>query len=149
MRSKEEVLKSKVALFADMDVPRLTKKDIWNLIVEKVKSSEEHTALVVDESNILVGLITDQDILKALSNPGLAEKIQRNEAAAEDVMTSLSPDENTVAKSSDLLEDVIEKMQGSNILKRRLKIVPVVDKSGAPIGQVTRASIQKSLDELL
>jgi len=58
-------------------------------------------------------------------------------------------EKDTVAKSSDPLEDVISKLQGSNILKRRLKIMPVVDKSGAPIGQVTRSSIQKSLDELL
>lgn len=149
MRSKEEVLKSKAALFADMEVPRIIKKELWTSIVEKVKGSEEHTALVVDESNRLVGLITDQDILKALSNHALADKIQRNEATAEDVMAPLTPDENTVAKSSDSLEDVISKMQGGNILKRRLKIMPVVDKSGAPIGQVTRASIQKSLDELL
>jgi CBS domain-containing protein len=149
MRTREEVLKSKAALFADMDVPRVTKKEPWTSIVEKVKSSEEHTALVVDESNRLIGLITDQDIITALSRPDLAEKLQHNQVAAEDVMTALDIEKDTVAKSSDPLEDVISKLQGSNILKRRLKIVPVVDKSGAPIGQVTRASIQKSLDELL
>jgi len=97
----------------------------------------------------LIGLITDQDIITALSRPDLAEKLQHNQVAAEDVMTALDIEKDTVAKSSDPLEDVISKLQGSNILKRRLKIMPVVDKSGAPIGQVTRASIQKSLDELL
>jgi CBS domain-containing protein len=149
MRTTDEVLKSKAALFADVDVPRVTKKEPWASIIEKVKNTPEHTIFVVDESGKLIGIITDQDIVTALSKPELAEKLQQNKLSAKDVMTALDMGKDTVAKSSDSLEDVIEKMQGTNALKRRLKVMPVVDKSGAPIGQVTRASIQRSLDDLL
>lgn len=150
METTEEVLKSKAALFVDMDVPRVAKDEPWTSIVEKVKSGPEHTALVVDEDNKLIGLVTDQDILTALSSPNLAEKIQQGTLTAKDVMTPLDPDAtDTVARSSDSLEDVIAKLQGDNIKGRRLRVVPVVNRSGAAIGQVTRASIRKSLDELL
>jgi CBS-domain-containing membrane protein len=149
MRSKEEVLRSKAALFTDLNVPRVTHKEPLGSIVEKVKDAPEHTALVVNEANKLMGLITDQDILKALSAPDLADKVKRNEATAEDVMTPLAPEESTVARSSDSLEDVIEILQGRNRLKRPLKVVPIVDASGSAVGQVSRDSIQKNLDELL
>jgi len=149
MQSKEEVLKSRAALFVDIEVPRATKNEPWTSLVEKVKEAKENAVLIVDEAHKLIGIITDQDILKALSNPDLAEKIKSNEVTAGDIMTPLAPHEDTVARSSDSLEDVIAKLQGNTSLKQQLKVIPIVDASGIAIGQVTRSSIRKNLDELL
>jgi len=150
MDSTEQVLRSKAGLFVDTDVPCVTKDEPWASIVEEVRSQPEHTVLVVDEEKTLIGLVTDEDILAALSSPDLTEKIQRGEVTAGDVMTPLDPAKtDTVARESDSLEDVIAKLQGDNIERRRFRMLPVVDALGVVKGLVTRASIQKTLDQLL
>lgn len=149
MRSTQEVLNSKAALFADVDVPRITKKEPWNLIVEKLKNPN-HTVLVGDEYNKLIGIITDQDILSAITRPDLSEKLSQNQVTALDIMTPLYPEKtDTVVQSTDTLEDVIAKLQGDNIQKRPFKVVPVVDNAFSIIGLMTRDSIRENLDKLL
>jgi len=145
----QEVLRMKAALFVDAEVPRATQDEPLSSVVEKVKSHPDHTVLVVDAANRLVGMISDQDLLEALSNPELAQKIQGGEATAGDVMKSLTPNADTVALSSDDIEAVIAKLRGENAARRPFKVVPLVDPSGMVVGQVTRASIQRALDSLL
>jgi CBS domain-containing protein len=150
MQSVDDVLKMKAALFVDVEVPRATEDELWESIVKKVKGHEEHTVLVVDGANKLVGVITDQDILTAVSDPDLADKIASNQLTAKEVMSRIDPLEtDTVAQSSEPIGAVIEKLQGANRLKRRFRVMPVVSSEGVAIGQVSRESIQASLDDLL
>ena len=94
-------------------------------------------------------MITDEKIIEKLAEPNFAEKIQHDEVNAEHIMTPIDPDKTcSIAQSTDTLEDVIDKLKVIG-LKKPFKVIPVVDKSGAPIGQVTRQSIRKNLDELL
>jgi len=145
----QEVLRMKAALFVDPEAPRATPDEPLASVVEKVRSHPDHTVLVVDTSNKLVGVISDQDLLAALSDAALAEKIQKGEATAGDLMKPLTPDADTVAQSSDEIEDVIAKLRGENAEQRPFKVVPLVDGSGSVVGQVTRSSIQRALDDLL
>ena len=145
----EDVLKAKAGLFIDPDVPRLQKDDMWNTFIQKVNNSSEQTALVVDNDNKLIGMITSQEIIKALSTPDIAEKIKTNTATASDVMNNLRPESGIVAQASDTLEDVLNILKGKNPLQKRLKVVPIVDPRGSPLGQVTRSIIQKRLDDIL
>jgi CBS domain-containing protein len=145
MQSVDDVLKMKAALFVDVDVPRATENESWDSVVKKVKDHQEHTVLVVDD-----GVITDQDILAAVSDPDLADKIANNQLTARDVMSRIDPlQADTVAQSSEPIGSVIDKLQGANQLKRRFRVLPVVSSEGIALGQVSRESIQSSLDDLL
>ena len=150
MYSKEELLKMKAGIFADSGVPRITKSESFASINEKIKNTDSHTVLVVDEENgKLIGLITDERIIEKLSEKDFAEKIQKGKVNAEHIMTPIDPDKTGfIAQSTNTLEDVIDKLKGIG-LKKPFKVIPVVDESGAPIGQVTSQSIRKNLDELL
>jgi len=140
----------KAALFVDVEVPRATEDEPWESIVKKVKAHEEHTVLVVDAANKLVGVITDQDILTAVSDPALADRIASNQLTAGEVMSRIDPlHTDTVAQSSEPIGSVIDKLQGANQLKRRFRVLPVVSSEGIALGQVSRESIQSSLDDLL
>jgi CBS domain-containing protein len=151
MQSVDDVLKMKAALFVDVDVPRASEDEPWESIVKKVKDHQEHTVLVVDDANKLVGVITDQDILTAVSDPALTEKIANNQLTAREVMNRIDNplQADTVAQSSEPIGSVIDKLQGANQLKRRFRVLPVISAEGIAIGQVSRESIQASLDDLL
>lgn len=150
MRSAEEILQMKAALFADVEVPRAVPDEPISSIVAKVQSYPEHTVLVVDQRNRLVGIITDQDMIGVLADPEKAARVESGELLARDVMTPLDPDQtDSVARASTPIETVIAKMRGENTASRRFKVVPLVDNSGGVVGQVTRSSIQRGLDEIL
>jgi CBS domain-containing protein len=150
MQSVDDVLKMKAALFVDVEVPRATEDEPWESIVKKVKAHEEHTVLVVDAANKLVGVITDQDILTAVSDPALAGRIASNQLTAGEVMSRIDPlHTDTVAQSSEPIGSVIDRLQGANQLKRRFRVLPVVSSEGVALGQVSRESIKASLDDIL
>jgi len=152
INSTEQALNMTAALFVDPDVPRATGDERWESIVEKVKKHDDHTVLVVDDSNKLIGLISNQDILNALStgDKQLAAKVRNGEATARDIMTKIEPGKvDTVAYSSDTVQVVIDRLTGKNKEKRVFRAVPVVNSDGTVVGQVTRSSIQKQLSKLL
>ncbi len=151
MQSVDDVLKMKTALFVDVEAPRATEDELWESIVKKVRAHQQHTVLVVDDSNKLVGVITDQDILTAVSNPDLADKIASNQLTAREVMNRIENplQADTVAQSSEAIGAVIDKLQGANKLGKRFRVLPVVSAEGIALGQVSRESIQASLDDLL
>jgi predicted transcriptional regulator len=145
----EDVLKAKAGLFIDPDVPRIQGNENWNNFIQRVNVSPEQTALVIDNENKLIGMITSQEIIGALSEPDKAEKIKANTVTASDIMKELRPDSGTVAQASDTLESVLNILKGKNPLNKRLKVVPIVDQRGSPLGQITRNVIQKRLDDIL
>jgi|GEM_PF-3028850 CBS domain-containing protein len=145
----EEALRMKAALFVDPEVPRVGPEEPWASLIDKVKAHPEHTVLVVDANNVLLGIVTDHDLLDAISNPEKLERIQKGVLTARDVMTPVDPNGDSVARSWEEIGQVIERLRGSNMEKRPFKVMPLVDGSGVVLGQVTRTSIQRALDELL
>ncbi|MGC8872921.1 MAG: CBS domain-containing protein [Chloroflexia bacterium] len=145
----EEALRMKAALFVDPEVPRVGPEEPWASLVEKAKSHPEHTVLVVDENNVLLGIVTDYDLLSAMTDASKMARIQDGTLTAAEVMTRVDPNGDTVARSWEEIGQVIERLRGANAHRRPFKAMPLVNDSGAVLGQVTRSSIQRALDELL
>ncbi len=145
----EEALRMKAALFVDPEVPRVSPEELWASLVEKVKAHPEHTVLVVDADNVLIGIVTDHDLLDALTDPSRMERIQNGTLTAAEVMTRVDPNSDSVARAWEEIGQVIERLRGANAEKRPFKVMPLVNGSGVVLGQVTRTSIQRALDELL
>jgi CBS domain-containing protein len=146
MESLQDVLKMRAAIFADPDAPRANIDTPVSRVIRMLKDNPEHIVYVVDELNRLVGLITDQDVLVALATAKTARKIADDTLVAGDIMKPINIKETkSLSLTTDTLEDVIAKLGG----EKRLKVMPVINPSGSPVGQVSRASIQRNLNELL
>lgn len=145
----EEALRMKAALFVDPEVPRVGPEEPWASLLEKVRAHPEHTVLVVDADNVLIGIVTDHDLLDALTDPSRLERIQSGTLTAADVMTRVDPNSDSVARAWEEIGQVIQRLRGANAEKRPFKVMPLVNGSGVVLGQVTRTSIQRALDELL
>lgn len=144
-----EVLDMKAIQFVDADAQRIFIDETWSSIQAKVKGNPDSTAIVIDHSNRIKGIITDQDLLDAISKPEWAEKIKDDKLTAQEIMQQLGPDSDTVSKSSEEIRSVIAKMRGQNSRNRPFKIIPLVDSSGSLIGQISKQSINKALDGIL
>ncbi len=144
MKTLDGVLQMKVASFVD-DAPRVTKDTPVATVLKLVNDNADNTVHVVDESNRLVGIVTSQDVLTALSRTRLADRISKNSATAKEIMQTVDVDKaTTIARTTDTLEDVINKIR-----RAKVRVVPVVNAEGQPVGQVSRKSIGRNLDEAL
>ncbi len=139
---KEDILQMEATNFIfNAPVVNLTTKA--SVIMKMIQENEEHTIYVVDETNKLVGMITDIDILAMISSKGVGEKIIKDEATAEDLMKKLDVEKDkTISLSSDSLEKVI-----NNLNKSGKKVIPVINALKQPIGQVTRQSINIGVEK--
>lgn len=79
--------------------------------------------LVTNHENKLVGIITERDILYAVSHHLVGKNVQARSLMSRNVVTA-SPDEE--------LSSVIEKMRDFNI-----RHIPVVDNEGHPLGVIS------------
>jgi predicted transcriptional regulator len=140
---KEDVLQMAATNFID-DAPMVNLSAKASVILKMIQENEEHTIYVVDETNKLVGMITDIDILAMIASKGVGEKIVKDEATAVDLMKKLDVEKDkTISSSSDSLEKVINKLNKSG-----KKVIPVVNSLKQPIGQITRQSVNTGVEKL-
>ena len=139
---KEDILQMAATNFID-DAPMVNLNAKASVILKMIQENEEHTIYVVDETNRLVGMITDIDILAMVASKGIGEKIVKDEATATDLMKKLDVEKDkTISSSSDSLEKAINKLRKSG-----KKVIPVVNSLNQPIGQITRQSVNIAVEK--
>ena len=139
---KEDILQMAATNFID-DAPMVNLNAKASVILKMIQENEEHTIYVVDETNRLVGMITDIDILAMVASKGIGEKIVKDEATAADLMKKLDVEKDkTISSSSDSLEKAINKLRKSG-----KKVIPVVNSLKQPIGQITRQSVNIAVEK--
>ena len=141
---KEDILQMKATNFIN-DAPTVNLNTKASVIMKLLKETDAHTLYVVDETNTLVGMITDLDILTRVSSKGLGEKIINDKATAADLMHKLDVGKDkTISSADDSLEIVIEKLNKSG-----KKVIPVVNSLNQPIGQASRQSINMGVEKFV
>lgn len=147
--STDQVLQLRARLFVDPTVPIARDDERFSSVVTKLQEHPERTAVVVGEGSTLLGVVSDSDVLKALSDPALADQVSTGELRAGQMMTSLAPSADTVARADEPLRDVIDRLNGRNSLGRSFQSLPMVTAEGRVLGHISRMSIQKNVDEIL
>jgi len=98
-------------------------EDVARLMWEKGVGS----ILIVGAENRLVGILTERDMLYAVSHLLIGKNVQARSLMSKNLVTA-SPDEE--------LASVVEKMRDFNI-----RHIPVVDQEGRPLGVVSSRDI--------
>jgi len=110
-------------------------------VVDVVASTRLNRAVVVDEDNKVLGVITDADVLASVepsARPGVVGALMRvggapgGRATAADLMRHESP---VVSASASLAE------AAHVMVAHRRKILPVVDQGGRLLGVIDRADL--------
>lgn len=147
--STEQVLQLSARLFVDPTVPVARGEELISSVAAKLRDHPDHTAIVVGDGSRLIGLVSDSDVVGAITRPELAERVSTGQLAVTDIMTQLDANADTVAREDEPLGDVIERLNGRNRQGRPFQSLPLVTNDGRVLGQISRASIQRSVDEIL
>jgi len=99
-----------------------TREDVVEEVARLMWENGVGSILVTNRENKLVGIITERDILSAVSHHLVGKNVQARSLMSRNLVTA-SPDEE--------LSSVIEKMRDFNI-----RHIPVVDNEGHPLGVI-------------
>ena len=140
MATTQDMLQLKTENFIDAGVPRVMETEPLDSVIKKLQDHPDHTAYVVDAKQRLKGVVSDHDVLEKMTDPNFVQALSTK--TAQDVMKPLAPDDKSVARDDEPLINAVSAL-------KTYKSLPVVDEDGTVKGQVTRSSIQRSLDRLL
>ncbi len=120
-----------------MSVPPVTvsHKESLYTAVERMYTASTGSILVVDDRGVLVGIITERDIIRLVA----MHVIEKN-PLVENVMT-VDP---ITASPGETLAQALAKMR-----EARIRHLPVIDKDRKPIGIVTMRDILETIAEAL
>lgn len=139
------------------DVPVVGRNASVGEVLDAVVSTRLNRALVVDEQQRVVGVVTDAILLRRLSpadHPGVArllmsrlpfvhldpaERLRLEHAVGKTAAQLMDPNLPTVRAATPLGEAI------ESMLRDRRKILPVVDDTGRLLGAVDRADLLRTL----
>jgi len=108
---------------------------------------------VVDETGVLVGMLTEHDVIRALLPEGRLEAVERREGDTEALVTRLHRNQElrvgdymtapaiSVTETTDLLD------AAALMLSRRLKRLPVTGEGGQVVGVLSRIDVCQAILE--
>jgi CBS domain-containing protein len=108
---------------------------------------------VVDEAGVLVGMLTEHDVIRALLPEGRLEAVERREGDTEALVTRLHRIQElrvgdymtapaiSVTETTDLLD------AAALMLSRRLKRLPVTGEGGQVVGVLSRIDVCQAILE--
>ncbi len=126
-------------------IPAVSADAHLDAIVDAVTATRLHEAVVVDDDQMVLGLISDSDLLRQVGGrtQGLVDRLMHRRAAlppsvvrARDLMSE--PDLVVAAET-----DVAEALR--LMIARRVKVLPIVDRDGRLTGVVDRADALRAV----
>lgn len=127
MLGGEDFKKMSAAHFMQTDVYYYPKNATGDKLATAITMGGFGSVPIVDKGKRLVGIISEFDLLKAITSGKELEKV-----TAEEIMT-VSP---ICVTEETLSEEIIQLLQEKHLIR-----VPVVDKNGALVGVVARRDI--------
>lgn len=127
MLGGEDFKKMSAAHFMQTDVYYYPKNATGDKLATAITMGGFGSVPIVDKGKRLVGIISEFDLLKAITNGKELEKV-----TAEEIMT-VSP---ICVTEEALSEEIIQLLQEKHLIR-----VPVVDKNGTLVGVVARRDI--------
>lgn len=127
MLGGEDFKKMSAAHFMQTDVYYYPKNATGDKLATAITMGGFGSVPIVDKGKRLVGIISEFDLLKAITNGKELEKV-----TAEEIMT-VSP---ICVTEETLSEEIIQLLQEKHLIR-----VPVVDKNGTLVGVVARRDI--------
>jgi CBS domain-containing protein len=136
------------------DVPTVTEKATLGEVVRLMASSGTSGVPVVNSEGILVGIVTEHDVIKTVVpsyefKPDESSKLDydfllhKRALQVRDNRVSMVMTQNVLALTED--DPVIKAM--STMLMKKIKILPVVDESGFYVGMVSRIDVAQAVLE--
>jgi CBS domain-containing protein len=136
------------------DVPTVKPQDNLEQILQALEKNRRRRAVVVDEDNRVLGIITDGDLLRRSqhkSNPGLLARLRRLVSgqgqdekppllnAAETAVDLMSTPAFTISVNAPTSEAL------ALMMRHGIKRLPVVDEDGRLVGLLGRASLLQGI----
>ncbi len=148
MRSRTQILNIPVKFFADVTVPRLSYHEPWETAGRRLEAYGGPVAFAVDDENKLVGIVSKSDVFRFLGQ-GVNRPAISPHTPVEKIMRRIPPDAGDLVISDTApVQTAIDRLEGNNKHGTALDSIIVVDDERHPIGQITRESIARGLDEL-
>jgi CBS-domain-containing membrane protein len=130
------------------DVPSVSLQASFPEVLDAIVSTRLNRAVVVDDQQRVVGLVTDADLVRQLGEqPGVVTRLMRRIAPIP-FLKDVKVTELMVTDVVTTRPDVPLEMAIRDMLARRHKILPVVDDAGRLIGVVDRFDLLQAIARL-
>jgi CBS domain-containing protein len=130
------------------DVPTVSLQTSFPEILDAIVSTRLNRAVVVDDQQHVIGLITDAELVRRLGEqPGVVTRLMRRLAPIPFMKDTKVP-ELMITDVVTTRPDVPLEVAIRDMLARRLKILPVVDEAGRLIGAVDRFDMLQAIARL-
>jgi CBS domain-containing protein len=130
------------------DVPTVSTQASLPEVIDAIVSTRLNRAVVVDEQQRVVGLVTDAELVRRLGeHPGIVTRLMRR-AAAVPTMPDVKVTDLMITDMVTTRPDVTIEAAMRDMLARKHKILPVVDAEGRLIGIADRFDLLQALARL-
>ena len=130
------------------DVPTVSLQAAFPEVLDAIVSTRLNRAVVVDDQQRVVGLVTDAELVRRLGEqPGVVTRLMRRLAPIP-FLKDVKVTELMVTDVVTTRPDVPLEMAIRDMLARRHKILPVVDDVGRLIGVVDRFDLLQAIARL-
>jgi CBS domain-containing protein len=127
------------------DVPTVSLQASLSEVIDAIVSTRLNRAVVVDEHQHVVGLVTDAELVRRLGEqPGIVTRLMRR-AAAVPMMQDVKAADLMIADVVTTRPDVAIEVAMQDMLARKHKILPVVDAEGRLIGIADRFDLLQAI----
>jgi CBS domain-containing protein len=127
------------------DVPTVALQASFPEMLDAIVSTRLNRAVVVDDQQHVVGLITDAELVRRLGEqPGVVTRLMRRLAPIP-FMKDTKVKELMITDAVTTRPEVLLEVAIRDMLARRLKILPVVDEAGRLVGVVDRFDLLRAI----
>jgi CBS domain-containing protein len=127
------------------DVPIVSLRASLAEVIDAIVSTRLNRAVVVDEHQRVVGLVTDAELVRHLGEqPGIVTRLMRR-AAAVPLMQDVNVTDLMIADVITTRPDATIEVAMHAMLARKHKILPVVDAEGRLIGIADRFDLLQAI----
>jgi len=130
------------------DVPTVSLQASFPEVLDAIVSTRLNRAIVVDDQQRVVGLVTDADLVRRLGEqPGVVTRLMR-QAAPIPFLKDVTVTELMVTDVVTTRPEVPLEVAIRDMLAQRHKILPVADEAGRLIGAVDRFDLLRAIARL-